>query len=360
MKFNEIGNVFLGNNGVGKTNILEGIHCLALGKSQRSAKDYDMMKIYEDFYHISGQGILRNGADIEIDIIYEGKSKKKTLKINESTQKSLSNLIGKIGLVSFSPEDTIITTGSPIFRRRFLDITLSQVSRAYLKNLQDYHEILTQRNSLLKNLSRKGQIRKKIDGELYIWTEKLVEVGAKITNRRFVGITEIAKKSNPIYKKITGGVESFSVNYLPSIKFDFESVSIEKIKQNFIKVLENSIQQESKLGYTLSGPQRDDIAFYINGQNIKNYGSQGQHRSICIALRLAEAQILSEKMGEKPIILLDDVFSELDMLRTNVLMDMFSQFGQVFLATPRREDLEKCPESFTIFRIEKNCKIANI
>jgi DNA replication and repair protein RecF len=357
LDLNQTGNVFLGPNGSGKTNILEGIHCLSLGKSQKGAKDQDMTQIDADYYRLMGYGYLENKADIQIEVIYERKSRKKTLKINGSTQKSLSLLIGKIGIVSFSPEDTIITTGSPSHRRKFLDVTLSQISRSYLKNLQDYQEVLKQRNSILKNNQRKQRIEKGISGQLLIWTEKLVQLGTQITIKRYEAIHEISQMAAEIYRKITNRRENLSIKYAPDIKTDVENS--EKISQKFLQALKRNRDSEYKIGYTLSGPQRDDIEFYINEKELRKYGSQGQHRSVCIALRLAEAQLLTDKMGEKPIILLDDVFSELDIPRTNALMDMFEQFGQVFLATPREDDLRKCPEYFTIFRIKPECSILN-
>lgn len=318
-------NILLGNNAQGKTNLLESIYVLALGKSHRTAKDKDWIKFAEQFAIIKGKVIRKNGP-VTLDITISDKGKK--AKINGLEQKRLSDYIGTLNAVMFAPEDLDLVKGSPTHRRRFMDMEIGQVSPMYLYNLNSYNKILLQRNQLLKEIARK---EKKVD-LLEIWDAQLVEYGVKILLKRAYFIDKLKVWAREIHADITNNKEQLRVEYQSSLQFT-SATDPEALKDQYLQQLQNHHQKEILRGVSLIGPHRDDLSFYIADQDVQSFGSQGQQRTTALSVKLAEIELIHQEIGEYPILLLDDVFSELDDQRQSDLLKSIKDKCQTFITT---------------------------
>ena len=314
MDFSDRFNIIYGNNGQGKTNILEAIYLCASGRSHRTSKDTELVRFSSDYYNINTY-VFNNGLDRNINIKYLN-NEKKQIKINEIPIKKLGSLMGNLYAVLFSPEDLSIIKQGPGERRRFVDITLSQIKPTYFYSLQSLAKILKQRNILLKNLYSKSELIDTID----IWNYKLAEVAANIIieRKRFSDIlSEFAQNQ---HKFITNDREVITFNY--DCNFNYHnSDKKNEIINLYIKLLEKSINRDISVGYTTIGPHRDDYDILINNKSLKLYGSQGQQRSSVLSIKIAEIELINRETGQYPILLLDDVMSELDENRQKYLME---------------------------------------
>jgi DNA replication and repair protein RecF len=318
-------NILYGKNAQGKTNILESLFMCASGRSQRTSKDMELVKIDENGFYIR-VAFIKDGNESDIEIACD-KNEKKKIKINEIPAKRLGSLMGNLNVVIFSPENLLIVKEGPSERRRFLDIALSQIRPSYFYDLQQYIKILGQRNTLLKTL----QQNEKLIETLEIWNSNLVKVGARIIRSRNQFIKRLSSLAETNHAKLTSNKERLSIAYNPSIKCEgFEDIL--QIEKEFFKSLEGSVKKEIFLGSTLHGPQRDDYNLILNGISLKNYGSQGQQRTAVLSLKLSEIDILKEETNEFPILLLDDVMSELDKSRQEYLLDNLKGI-QTFITT---------------------------
>ncbi len=353
LEFSPAGNVFFASNGQGKTNLLEAIYCLCVGKSARSGRDVELVKQQCNFYRLLGVCYRENGSRLGVELTYE-KPNRKSLKINGQSRKVVSELIGKLSVVSFSPGDIAITSAGPQYRRRFLDIALSQTRRIYLLNLQEYQRILEQRNSILKKIRTETCNKKYLQDQLTIWNHQLATVGSQLVLYRLKAVEFFNKIAHRIHKRISESAEDLYCKY--SISFSYDN--LDHLVDHFYQALTSSQARDEVRGFTTIGPHRDDLHFTLNELDLRTYGSQGQHRTACISLRIAEAEWIASEIEEKPILLLDEVFAELDLHRTNQLMNLFQGYGQVFIVTAREEDLSKCPKSFARFHI-KNGKVSS-
>jgi DNA replication and repair protein RecF len=313
MEFAQGFNIIYGNNAQGKTNILEAMFLCASGRSHRTSKDADLIEIGKDGYLVR-LSLIRKSGEAEIEINYR-KDEKKKIKINDIPVRKIGNLIGKLNAVIFSPEDLMIIKEGPSERRRFLDITISQLKPAYFYDLQQYAKLLAQRNSLLKELKEKKQLI----GTLGVWNENLSRTGSRIIRARKDFIKRLNSSLKINHKSITGSAEDLEINYCPSVKANNYD-SIEDIQKSFIRRLEKAVNIEIKRGSTIYGPQRDDYEIFLNKMNIKQYGSQGQQRTAVLSMKLCEIDIVKEDTGEYPVLLLDDVMSELDRKRQEFLI----------------------------------------
>ncbi|MFD0590200.1 DNA replication/repair protein RecF [Paenibacillus sp. GCM10027627] len=324
-------NVFLGPNAQGKTNLLEAIFALALSKSHRTSKDKELIGWQGDSARISGEVIKRYGT-ISLDLAFSTQGKK--AKINGLEQRKLSDFIGSVNVVMFAPEDLEIVKGAPGVRRRFLDMEIGQVQPGYLYTLQQYGKVLQQRNNYLKTASP-GNVN---NAMLDVWNMQLAEFGVKIMKKRQHFIHKLQAFAEQIHAGITNGTEKLTIHYRPS--FGTNALQDESVLfDQFMIKLTQVKDQEIRRGVTLAGPHRDDLAFFINDKEAQVFGSQGQQRTTALSLKLAEIELINEEIGEYPLLLLDDVLSELDQNRQTQLIETFQSKVQTFITTTGLESV---------------------
>lgn len=309
-------NFFEGNNAQGKTNIIESIYMCAFGKSYRTTKDIEVLKFNEEFCRIN---LTYKKNDIESDIeVYIDKNNKKQLKKDGVKITRLSNHVGEIPLVIFSPDSLNIVKGAPSKRRTFIDMICSQLSKSYLINLQEYNKCLKIKNTLLKN--------ENIDKDyIYVLHEKMSEYIFNIVKYREIVINEIFEKAKNIHKDITNGKENINITYVT----DFLNMEKNKIKE----VLDSHLYIDILRKSSVKGIQKDDILIEINDMEVQKYGSQGQNRTVMLVLKLANFEVLREKKEENPILLLDDIMSELDENRINFLLKYIENYQSIITTT---------------------------
>lgn len=286
-------NVFYGLNGQGKTNIIEALYYFCTCKSFRSTYDKEVIRFGSDYAHIKidfeTKGRL-NSADIYI-------TEKKSVKLNGINLEKLSELIGIANMVIFTPEHLNLIKDGPGVRRSFLDVFISQIKPNYFSYLIGYYKVLKQRNNIIKN--------KKMLSTIDVWNEKLAQYGVMLCRYRQEAIEAI----DSCISEYKTGDEDLSVVYNPCIKENFTD------EKHFVKKLEESLERDLEKGITMVGPHRDDFDVLLNGKSLRKYGSQGQTRSAVLKIKLAECQIIKSITGEEPVLLLDDVLSELDEIR---------------------------------------------
>lgn len=313
-------NVLIGANGQGKTNLLEAIYYLAAGNNFRGNKDMELIRWDAPYFRLLGQMKKANSDRMYELEIYIDKEKNKQLKINGVKYKSLSELHNYLRVVLFSPDDLKIVKGSPAERRRYLDSGMCQLDKNYHRLIRDYERIVQQRNNLLKELQYKQQNR----SQLEVWNQYLVEYGSQIIFKRLQFLKMLVPMARRVQQELTQQSERFTVTYHCSMGAigDF---SAEQIKSLFSRIIEQRLSEEIVRGTTLWGPHRDDLIFYLNGMDLKRYGSQGQQRTGILALKMAELQTFYKYHGEYPLLLLDDVMSELDDSRRHYLLNMVKE-----------------------------------
>ncbi len=323
-------NVLLGKNAQGKTNLLEAIFFCGIGKSFKSVKDKELIKWEEESgkIEIEIQKKYRK-QKIEINL---SKSLKKNIKIDGISIIRIGDLLGEIPVVFFSPDELKLIKESPEERRKFMNISLSQTDKKYFYLLRRYEKILANRNKLLKETKDIEVLRQTID----IWDRVLVDVAEKIIKERERFIKEITPFAEKALDYISGGKEKLRVEYkgLKSENQTYSEILAKKLKQN--------IEKDFKLGYTSIGPHRDDIDIYLNEIEVKNFASQGQQRTVALSLKLAELEIMKQKTGEYPILLLDDVFSELDSERREKLLKFTTRTQTFITCTDFDKNIENC------------------
>ena len=327
-------NIIYGDNAQGKTNILESIYVAGTTRSHKGSKDKEMIKLGEDEAHI--RIILeKDDLDRKIDMHLK-KSKSKGVAVDGIPVHKSADIFGIVQLIFFSPEDLSMIKDSPAERRRFIDMELSQIEKIYLYNLSKYNKILTQRNNLLKQISYDTELSDTLD----VWDEQLVSTGLEIIKSRRKFIFELNEIIKPIHEKLTGGKEELEIDYNPN-------VSEEDFKDKLKSGRNSDIYQKT----TLTGPQRDDITFYINKNDVRKYGSQGQQRSTALSLKLSEIELFKKKTGDNPILLLDDVLSELDRSRQNYLIESIGDIQTIITCTGLEEFVENKKADGRIYKI---------
>lgn len=319
-------NLFFGDNAQGKTNILESIFLCAIGKSFRAKKEKELINLDEKYatIEIDFEKADRSGK-IKIEL-----NDKKTIYINGIKQNKLSDILGKINVVMFSPDDIEILKSGPAKRRRFLNIMISQLRPKYMYNLNMYIKAVEQRNNYLRQIDLENKNKELLD----VWDEKVAEYGYEVYKYRNEFIDKIKEKINRHHKEITENKEEIKIKYIS----DCES------KEKYIEELKKTRGQDIAKGYTTKGVHRDDIYIYINGKQVNIYGSQGQNRTVILSLKLAELEIIKEDIGEYPILLLDDFMSELDQKRRENFLKNINN-TQILIT---------CTDEFTIQ--DKMCK----
>lgn len=297
-------NILYGDNAQGKTNILEAMYLCSTTKSHRGSKDREIIKLGKDEAHIRMR-TQKNEISHKIDMHLK-KNKPKGIAIDGIPIRKSGELLGFIHIVFFSPEDLSIIKNGPGERRRFIDLELCQLDKVYLYNLTKYNKIIAQRNNLLKQISFKESLRDTLE----VWDQQLVSCGREIIRAREQFIEQLNSIIFGIHKKLSGGREELVIQYEPNVTAD---VLEDKLKK--------SIDRDIQMKLTSIGPHRDDIIFMIQDVDIRKYGSQGQQRTSALSLKLAEIELVRKVIRDEPILLLDDVLSELDRNRQTYLLD---------------------------------------
>lgn len=327
VKFDPNVNIFIGQNAQGKTNLLEAIYFLALTRSHRTSNDHDLINFQADFAKISGQ-LFRSQIDLSLELRITAQGKKAL--INHIEQAKLSNYVGKMNTILFSPEDLNLIKGSPVTRRRFMDLEFGQINPEYLYFLSQYRQVLKQRNNYLKQLNYKQATDRVF---LQVLSDQLAGLGAEIVQRRINYLKFLNEFAQESHRQISAKNEKLVISYACSVNGVDETTSTEEIYQKILDVYQSSEEKEIKLGTTLVGPHRDDLVFTIDGKDAHLYGSQGQQRTVVLSLKLAEIQLFEKITHEYPILLLDDVMSELDKTRQNALLNFIHGKTQTFITT---------------------------
>lgn len=322
LAFNDV-TILIGPNGIGKTNLLESIWFLCSGRSWRVREERELVNWESDYTRIVAT-IINDNQTVEIFLPKNNQEQKKQLKI-DGVKRRFIDLLGVMPAVLFSPETIAIIDGAPSLRRKFLDIVLSQIDRKYAVTLLEYNKVLRERNKLLFNI----KIGRSKPDELEFWDEKLVILGSFIILTRAEMLKEFNQSLSPVYQDIAGTNEELKIKYLPAVELD-----------RFADILVANQESEINQTATVHGPHRDDFRIYLNNKDISTFGSRGEYRSAILALKILELRYLEKKKGEKPILLLDDIFSELDFDRRMHLAKIV-QDQQTIITTTDLDHIEE-------------------
>ena len=311
-------NIFHGDNAQGKTNVLEAIYYASTSKSHKGSKEKEIVRFGEEDSHIK-MIVSKNGLDERIDIHLK-KNKKKGIAINGIPIKKSSELLGIVNVIIFSPEDLNIIKNGPSERRRFIDLELCQLDKIYLYNLVSYNKILNQRNKLLKEISFSQN--ESLMSTIELWDIQLSKFGREIIIQRRKFIEKINQILKGIHCKLSGGKENIIIKYDP----DCDENELEK-------ALTDSRSRDLKYKFTSVGPHKDDLGFFLNDIDIRKFGSQGQQRTAALSLKLSEIELVKEMINDNPVLLLDDVLSELDVNRQNHLLNTLGDIQTLITCT---------------------------
>lgn len=327
-------NLICGKNGQGKTNLVEAVMLTALSKSPRTSRDDDMKK--EDTEKTSVEVCVEhNFGDVCISASLSNQEKK-TFCVNKNQLKKVSELFGNLVAVYFAPTDLKIVSGSPNERREFMDTDISQLSGSYYNLIQRYDKVLLQRNRLLKMVHDKSLLVDQIE----VWNTQLAYLAGLIVKTRKNFIQKLSQPASDALKFISKDEDDLTISYIGA-----KGETAKEIEEEVLKSLHNNLERDMELGYTSIGPHRDDIKFELNGRDMRIFASQGQQRSTVLALKVAEMKVFEEELGEKPIFVLDDVFSELDSARQKKMLEMLEgtqvmMTGTVFRFKPKESYIQ--------------------
>lgn len=329
-------NIFYGNNGNGKTNLLESVYMCSTGRSHRTHNDKELIGFGCESAHIQLY-VDKNTLTDRIDVHLK-KDEKKGIAVNNLPIRKLGELFGVLNVVIFTPEDLQLIKAGPSERRRFMDIELCQMSRVYYYDLQQYYKILKQRNNLLKTLQKDSRLKDTV----FVWDEQLIQFGSKIIKAREEFIKDINTIAKKIHADITGELEFLNIDYKKSVNV-----------QDFKFKLEKNIEKDIFQGSTSYGPHKDDMIFTINDINTRDFGSQGQQRCAALSAKLAEIELIKNKMNRRPVLLLDDVLSELDKNRQSYLVNSVKNIQTIITCTHVDDIIKKMNENSRYFYVEK-------
>ncbi len=335
LEFDRGTNILYGNNAQGKTNILEAIYIAATTKSHKGSKDSDIVNFEKDEAHIRTY-LEKEGVETRVDM-HLRKSKSKGIAIDGQKIKKAADLLGLCNVVFFSPEDLGIIKNGPSERRRFVDMELCQLDNFYLYNLNSYNKIVNQRNKLLKDMFMNPDLK----DTLNIWDMQLVSFGSKIIERRRMFVEQLNEIIYSIHKKLSGDLEELVIVYEPNVEIE-----------DFEKKMKYSQDRDIKAKMTSVGPHRDDFSFMVKGVDIRKFGSQGQQRTAALSLKLAEIELVKKITKDTPILLLDDVLSELDSNRQNYLLNSIGDIQTIITCTGLEDFVNNRFEINRIFQVE--------
>ena len=376
LDFNSDLNIILGANGQGKTNLLEALYYLSTGKSHRTSRDTELINKDDEADKFVVQARIRKKEELVEKLAVAVSSREKIYRVNDEKVERMADFLGRLNAVIFSPEDLKLVKGSPSQRRDFLDTEVSQVSPTYYEELKRYEKILRQRNNLLKDL-RAG--RRKRGEVLTVFTEELTRTGSKIIAKRLEVVEKLKILARLQQRKLTGNQENLKIAYElsfgesstskssfssnssadagnSSLLADFQGREEDRkaLERAFRQELNSNLDSEIERGYTQAGPHRDDLALTLNDFDVRKFGSQGQQRTVALALKISELEFMKSEQGEYPVLLLDDVFSELDSLRRQAVVDLIGSRIQTFITTTDRELVRDiAPEEEYYFQVEQ-------
>ena len=342
ISFDKGTNILYGDNAQGKTNILEAIYVSATTKSHKGSKDKEIINFDKEEAHIRTY-LEKENVETRVDM-HLRKNKSKGIAIDGQKIKKAADLMGLLNVVFFSPEDLSIIKDGPAERRRFADMELCQLDSFYLYNLNHYNKIIGQRNKLLKDMYFQPELKETLN----IWDSQLVSFGSKIIERREQFVKQLGDIIFDIHKKLSGGKEELVIAYEPD-------VSIE----DFEKQMKYNQDKDIRLKQTTTGPHRDDFSFVVNGVDIRKYGSQGQQRTAALSLKLSEIELVKKISKDTPVLLLDDVLSELDSNRQNYLLNSIGNIQTIITCTGLDEFINNRFEIDKIFKVTNgtvNCE----
>ena len=325
-------NVFVGENAQGKTNLLEAIYLLAIGRSHRTTRESDLVKWGCEWASVRAE-VERRAGGVRLDVVLHKDGGKETKVAGEVVRRQV-DLLGTVNVVIFSPDDLQLVKGSPALRRRFLDLEIAQVSPSYRYHFGRYQRVLKQRNNLLKAWQG-GHVD---DDALEPWDAQLVAEGSRIVVKRAEAVRRLSRWAGAMNEGISGGRDPLRIEYRPFFAGDGDPVEawwedLRAVESRFRSYLESVRRTERVRGVTLAGPQRDDIAFFVGDVDLRYFGSQGQQRTAVLSCKLAELEFINEEAGEYPVLLLDDVMSELDDLRREQFLKTVTGRVNTFITT---------------------------
>lgn len=327
-------NILYGDNAQGKTNILEAIYLSATTKSHKGSKDRDIIHFDADEAHIRTY-VVKDGLENRVDM-HLRKNKSKGIAINGQKIKKAAELLGLLNVVFFSPEDLSIIKNGPSERRRFVDMELCQLDSLYLNDLNNYNKIVNQRNKLLKELPFNPGLK----DTLFVWDSQLVSYGSKLIDRRKAFIGQLNEIIYEIHTKLSGGKEELQIVYEPDV-----------LPEDFEKKLESGQERDIRLKQTSTGPHRDDFSFMVGDIDIRKFGSQGQQRTAALSLKLSEIELVKKITRDTPLLLLDDVLSELDSNRQNYLLNSIGDIQTIITCTGLEEFVNNRFEINKVFQV---------
>ena len=334
LEFTDGVHVFIGENAQGKTNLMESIYALAMTKSHRTTNDKELIGWNKEFATIKGT-VEKTTTKTNLELQFSKKGK--IAKVNYLEQKRLSSYLGNLNVILFAPENLTLVKGSPQNRRKFVDMELGQMSSLYLYDLVEYNRVLKQRNTYLKQLAIK---KKQPDEYLDVLSEMLSELASKIVFHRLDFMKQLEALAIPIHDQLSLGREKFSVSYQATIPLE-DGLTASQMKEIYIDQFKKNQTREADQATTLIGPHRDDLIFYLNEVPVQTYGSQGQQRSTVLSLKLAEIELMKLSTGEYPLLLLDDVLSELDDDRQTHLIKAIENKVQTFITTTSLDGIKQ-------------------
>ena len=334
VQFDEAVNILYGDNAQGKTNVLEAIYLCGTTKSHKGSKDKEMIRLSSEESHIRMQ-IEKAGIPHRIDM-HLRKNKAKGIAIDGVPIKRSSELMGLLHIVFFSPEDLSMIKNGPGERRRCIDLELCQLDMSYLYHLGNYNKAVNQRNNLLKQIGFQRDLRDTVE----VWDMQLIEHGSVVIDTRKRFVAELNELLPQIHAKLSGGREELYVRYEPNVG-----------KEDFEQKLALNLDRDLALKATGNGPHRDDISFYVGDKNLKLFGSQGQQRTAALSLKLAEIELVRKKIKESPVLLLDDVLSELDRNRQTYLLESITDLQTIITCTGLEEFVDNEKQHHKIFHV---------
>lgn len=318
-------NILIGRNAQGKTSVIEAIYVLATSRSWRAGRDFEMIRWDSENSRVFAEVVRDEQNDLEIEV-FVSRTEKKQIKVNTIRQSKLADLMGQLNVVLIEPQDVEIVRGEPGNRRRFMNLEISQVQPQYCHLLVGYKRVLEQRNKLLKDI----QGRRSMEGMLDVWNEQLVAYASKILERRLNFIERISVLARKIHSEVTEGNEVLDMAYSCSVELGTARTG-DELAAVIAEGIEEVRAEEVRRGVTLIGPQRDDLVITLNGVPTRVYGSQGQQRSVALSLRMAELELMEETAHEPPVVLLDDVMTDLDEERRAHIFEMTRGRCQTFI-----------------------------
>ena len=350
-------NIIYGNNAEGKTNLLESIYMCSTSKSHKNSKENEIINFKETESHIKLFLYKESNKDITIDIQLN-KDKKKDIEVNKVKIEKLSEFLGLFNVIMFAPEDLNIIKDGPQVRRKFIDIEICQIDKIYTVSLNNYNKTLNERNILLKDINNSNVNKKDLIDILDVYDEKIVEYGIQLILKRKENIKKLAELIKDIHYKISDEKEYLTIDYENDIINSIvpnENVNINsELKTNYLKKLKETREIDIKNQYTGIGPHRDDISFKIGEKDIRRFGSQGQKKTAAISLKLSELRIIKEKINETPVLLLDDVFSELDESRQKLLVSNLKDVQTIITCTGIKKNIFDLLNPDKIFQVKNN------